>query len=318
MFKRNGGTLIALAVLILIGTLPLSVAAQTDHPELDSGIPSWSWLVFLFVFSFFLGIIAVVTGVGGGVLFVPIVGGFFPFHLDFVRGTGLVVALAGAIAASPGLLKKGLANIRLALPMALIGSIFSIFGAIVGLSLPANIVQTALGACIVIIVVFMALTRVSEFSNTKKSDPLSQTLGIYGIYYEESLDRKISWKVQRTPLALLLFILIGFLAGMFGMGAGWANVPVLNLILGAPLKISVATSILILTVNGTAASWVYINRGAVLPIITIPAVAGMMLGTQIGVRLLAKARVRIVRWIVMGILLLAGLRSLLKGLSLWS
>ncbi len=307
-----------LVVLILIGLLSVPVAAETNQPDVVSGMPSWAWLVILFVFSFFLGIIAIVTGVGGGVLFVPIVGSFFPFHLDFVRGTGLLVALAGAIAASPGLLKKGLANIRLALPMAFIGSIFSIFGAIVGLSLPTEIVQTALGATIVIIVIIMASTRVSEFSNSKKSDPLSQALGIYGIYYEESLDRNISWKIQRTPFALLLFILIGFLAGMFGMGAGWANVPVLNLVLGAPLKISVATSILILTVNGTAASWVYINRGAVLPIISIPAIAGMMLGTQIGVRILAKARLRFVKWIMMGFLLLAGLRSLLKGLSLWS
>jgi len=318
VFKRNGGSVTRLVVLILIGLLSVPVAAETNQPDVVSGMPSWAWLVILFVFSFFLGIIAIVTGVGGGVLFVPIVGSFFPFHLDFVRGTGLLVALAGAIAASPGLLKKGLANIRLALPMAFIGSIFSIFGAIVGLSLPTEIVQTALGATIVIIVIIMALSRVSEFSNSKKSDPLSQALGIYGIYYEESLDRNISWKIQRTPLALLLFILIGFLAGMFGMGAGWANVPVLNLVLGAPLKISVATSILILTVNGTAASWVYINRGAVLPIISIPAIAGMMLGTQIGVRILAKARLRFVKWIMMGFLLLAGLRSLLKGLSLWS
>jgi uncharacterized membrane protein YfcA len=178
-------------------------------------------------------------------------------------------------------------------------------------------VQIALGATIVGIVIVMFFAKASGVSGSNKPDYLSQTLGIYGVYYEESLDKNISWNVHRTPLALLLFVIIGFLAGMFGMGAGWANVPVLNLVLGAPLKISVASSLLILTVNGTAASWVYINRGALLPLVSIPAVAGIMLGTQIGVRVLARARIQILRWIVIGVLLLAGVRSLLRGLSLW-
>lgn len=76
------------------------------------------------------------AGVGGGVLFVPLVGGFFPFHLDYVRGAGLFVALTGALAAGPGLLKRGLANIRLTMPLALIASTCSILGALVGLALP--------------------------------------------------------------------------------------------------------------------------------------------------------------------------------------
>ncbi len=61
-------------------------------------------------------------GIGGGVLFVPIVGGFFPFHLDFVRGAGLLLALSGALAAGPALLRGGLAHLRLAMPLALVGS----------------------------------------------------------------------------------------------------------------------------------------------------------------------------------------------------
>jgi uncharacterized membrane protein YfcA len=276
------------------------------------------WLLILFALTFLLGIVAIVAGVGGGVLFVPIVSSFFPFHLDFVRGAGLMVALAGALAASPGLLKRGLADIKLALPMALIGSIFSILGAFVGLALPTRIVQVALGVAMVIIVIIMALARQSEFPNPEQPDSLSQILRIYGIYYEESLGKNISWKVHRTPLALFLFVLIGFMAGMFGLGAGWANVPALNLSLGAPLKLSVATSVLMLSISSSAAGWVYINQGAVLPLIAVPSIAGMMLGTQIGVRILAKAKVRIVKWIVMGFLILAGLRSLLKGLSLWS
>ncbi|MBF0487371.1 MAG: sulfite exporter TauE/SafE family protein, partial [Nitrospirae bacterium] len=97
-----------------------------------SNVPWWIWPLSLFVLTFVLGVVAVLGGVGGGVLFVPIVGGFFPFHLDFVRGAGLLVALAGALAAGPGLLKKGMANLRLALPVGLIASACAIVGAMIG------------------------------------------------------------------------------------------------------------------------------------------------------------------------------------------
>src|ERR1700739_406153 len=80
----------------------------------------WLWPLLLFLVCFALGIVAVPAGVGGGVLFVPIVAGFFPFHLDFVRGAGLMIGLSSALAASPSLLRLGLANLRLALPLSLL------------------------------------------------------------------------------------------------------------------------------------------------------------------------------------------------------
>src|SRR5258706_12596819 len=113
--------------------------------ELVAAAPWWAWLAALFVVCFLLGIIAVPAGVGGGVLFVPIVVGFFPFHLDFVRGAGLLVALSGALAAAPRLLEGGLANLRLALPLALVASKSSLGGALLGLALPPRRVAGELG-----------------------------------------------------------------------------------------------------------------------------------------------------------------------------
>src|SRR5688572_33296278 len=123
--------------------------------EIAALAPWWAWPLALFVVCFFLGIIAVPAGVGGGVLFVPIVAGFFPFHLDFVRGAGLLVALSGALAAGPRLLESGLANLRLALPLALVASASSIGGALLGLALPTQVVQVALGLTILGIVAIM-------------------------------------------------------------------------------------------------------------------------------------------------------------------
>jgi len=275
----------------------------------------WVWPVILLMVTFVMGILAVLGGVGGGVLFVPIISGFFPFHLDFVRGCGLLVALSGALAAGPGLLKRNLASLRLAIPVALIASSCAIVGAMLGLALPTNVIQISLGATILGICALMLTAKKSEFPEVQKADKLSSALRICGIYTEQSTGQEIDWKVHRTPVGLALFIIIGVMAGMFGLGAGWANVPVLNLVMGAPLKISVATSKFLLSITDTSAAWIYMMKGCVIPMMVVPSLVGIMLGSFVGVKILAVAKPTFIRWMVIAILAFAGLKALSKGLG---
>ncbi|HBH62867.1 MAG TPA: hypothetical protein DDX85_14240 [Nitrospiraceae bacterium] len=317
---KTSKLLISLAVLSILFTVSTSVLASTEAAagsvEAASAHAWWFWPLILFVLSFVLGVFAVLAGVGGGVLYVPIVSGFLPFHLDFVRGAGLIVALAGALAAGPGLLRKGMADLRLAIPMALIASACAIIGAMIGLALPTNIIQTLLGATILGIVVIMIKAKKSEFPDVPKSDSLSQALRITGVYHEPTINKDVAWKVHRTPMALGLFVVIGIMAGMFGLGAGWANVPVLNLLMGAPIKISVATSKFLLSITDTSAAWIYLNNGAVLPLMVAPSVVGIMLGSFIGVKVLAVTKPAIIRIMVIVVLGIAGLKALFKGLGI--
>lgn len=308
--------LLFFCLFIGVSACAADVTAAADGAAPD--MPWWAWSIILFVVTFVLGIVAVLGGVGGGVLYVPIVGGFLPFHLDFVRGAGLLVALAGALAAGPGLLRKGMADIRLALPVALIASTSAIFGALVGLALPTSFVQTSLGVAILGIVVIMTIAKKSEFPEVKKADYLSTALHIHGVYHEVSTGHQVNWKIHRTPQGLVLFVFIGIMAGMFGLGAGWANVPVLNLLMGAPLKVSVATSKFLLSITDASAAWIYINGGAVLPLMVVPSIVGIMLGSMVGVRILAKTKPASIRLIVIGLLFFAGARALLKGLGIWN
>ncbi len=313
-FLARPGTRTALALLLL---LPIPVHAV---PSVLTAMPLawWFWPLALFVTCFFIGIVAVPAGIGGGTLFVPIIGGFFPFHLDFVRGAGLMVALASSLAAGPMLLRGGLASLRLGLPLALLASISSIAGALLGLALPAAAVETALGLIVLGIVVLMLMSRKSEYPEVAQPDRLSSALGIHGIFIDGASGRAIDWQVHRTPTGLLLFLLIGVVGGMFGIGAGWANMPVLNLLMGVPLKVSAGTSGLVLSLASSSAAWVYLNRGAVLPMIVVPSVVGMMLGARIGARLLHVLKGSDIRKIVIALLLFAGIRALLKGLGVWA
>ncbi len=315
VFKKIG-RMHAFAVCTLLMSPTWALARDTAETMPTVGEDWWKWPLILLVVTFFMGIVAVLGGVGGGVLYVPIISGFFPFHLDFVRGAGLLVALSGALAAGPGLLKMNMASLRLAIPVALIASTMAIVGAMVGLALPTHIVQILLGATILGIVVIMFTAKKSEYPEVKQADALSSALRITGIYHEASTGQDINWKVHRTPMGLATFIIIGFMAGMFGLGAGWANVPVLNLMMGAPLKISVATSKFLLSITDTSAAWIYMNKGCVIPMMVIPSLIGIMLGSFVGVRILKVAKPTFIRWMVIAILAFAGVKALTKGLGI--
>ena len=306
-------------MLVVILNHPMAALATQEVSTAGTTRPWWFWPLILFVFCFGLGIIAVLAGVGGGVLYVPLVSGFFPFHIDFVRGAGLMVALAGALAAGPGLLRRNLASLRLALPVALIASACSIMGAMLGLylsKLNPNLVQVCLGATIVGIAILLILSKNTEKPTVTKQDALGLALGINGAYLDEATKEEISWQTHRTLPGLVLFIFIGILAGMFGLGAGWANIPVLNLVMGVPLKISVATSKFLLSITDTSAAWIYMNKGCVIPLIAIPSILGLMFGSFVGVRLLSIAKPKFIRYMVIVVLLFAGLKAIDKGLGL--
>jgi uncharacterized membrane protein YfcA len=277
--------------------------------------PWWAWPIALFAVSFLIGIVAVLAGVGGGVLFVPIVGTLFPFHLDFVRGAGLMFALSGTLAAGPQLLRSGMASLRLVMPLALVGSIASFIGALVGLALHTQVLQTLLGALILGIALLIWRSRAVDTEQVE-ADALGAFLGLEGEFHDSAVGSTIDWRTHRTILGLAAFAGIGFIGGIFGLGAGFANVPALNLLMAAPVKVAVGSSALLISVINSSAVWVYLQRGALLPLIVVPAMLGVMLGSRIGARLLGAMPAAFVRRLVIVVMLLAGARALSRGLGL--
>jgi uncharacterized membrane protein YfcA len=128
---------------------------------------------------------------------------------------------------------------------------------------------------------------------------------------------RTQWHAIRLLPGVLVFSVIGFVGGLFGLGAGWANVPALNLLMGIPLKLAAGTSGLAITIVNTPAAWVYFLEGAMLPIIVAPSLIGVMLGANLGARLFRVMPAARIQHFVIALLLFAGFRTLLKGLALW-
>ena len=302
---------------LLFSLLSPSILLAGSTAEFD--MPWWGWPTILFFTTFFIGVFGVMAGIGGGVLFVPLASSFFPFHIDFVRGTGLFIALGSSLAAAPHLLEKNLASLKLALPSALVASTFAMVGAFLGLWLSAlnpAYIQGSLGVTIIVIVFIMLFAKNSEHPDVTHGNYLTELFQINGIYTEETTGKEVRWTVHKTTRGMLGFVIVGLLAGIFGLGAGWANVAILNLIMGAPVKIAVATSSFALSITDSTAAWIYMNKGAVLPILTVPSMVGIMLGAKIGSKLLPKVKPSVILNMVIGVLFFAGVRSLMKAFGI--
>lgn len=246
----------------------------------------------------------------------PLLAGFTPIHLDFIRGAGVLVALVSAQGAGPRLLRGGLASIRLALPAGIVASVFAVAGVHLGTLLPANAMQILLGVVITIVALLM-LIRPSERQATHDVTPCPRH-SVERAHPGDDGESQQVWRSRNLGYGLACFSVTGLVSGMFGMGSGWASVPVLNLVMGAPLKVAVATSLLVLTANTSAAAWVYLHQGALLPLLVVPSVAGVLLGARLASRVLPNTRPAVIRRIVIAMMLLAGIRSLLKGSGIWA
>ena len=71
----------------------------------------------------------------------------------------------------------------------------------------------------------------------------------------------------------------------------------------------------LLSITDTSAAWIYLNKGAVIPMMVLPSLIGIMLGSFVGVMILKVAKPTFIRWMVIGILFFAGLKAISKGLE---
>lgn len=304
-------------ILILLLSNPVMAADQ----QLGMS-PGVFFAVFLII-CIIIGIVAVLGGVGGGVVFTPLMMGFTPFDTYIIRATGLFVAMAGALVAARPFLRRGLANVRLLFFAAVPYSTFAVIGALL-----AGYVKAAMGEVgdyyvkltLGILVIGIALLilfggKRVEYPEVKKVDRFSERMALAMAYWEESLGRVVDYKVTKAPIGILLFCGVGLISGMFGLGAGWAMVPVFNLVMLTPLKVAAACSKVLIGVGDTAAVWPYIMGGGIFPLFAVPCMIGLIVGTIIGAKIMIKVKAGFVRYIIIAVMFGSGIKLIQSGIS---
>ena len=281
-------------------------------------------LIFIsFFLSFVVAIISVIGGVGGGVIFTPIMLAFTSVDTLIIRSTGLVVAMFSGLVASGPFMRKGLADIKLvflgAIPILLGGflgsvaaiTLFDYFGA-----KGDALVRLALGLVLgLIAVTFIVGGASNEYPEHSDKSRLASKLKLRHMYWEDTLKKPVRYDVHNVKLAVFLLLCVGFTGGFFGLGGGWAVVPVLNLVMSVPLKVSAATSGVLLAMGNSAAIWPYINAGALIGVVAAPWMLGQIIGGIVGAHALAGLKAALVRKVLIVLLFLTSFKLCTRGIE---
>jgi len=301
----------ALIVAIVVGYGIIALFSQIEGTEVLS--PSDIVLILFgsFVISTLIAIVAVIAGVGGGVLFTPIMLAFTSIDTLIIRATGLVVAMFSGLISSGPFMRKGLANSRIVFYCAVPFIIGGIGGSTLAIYLNKTMGETAdaiVRLSLGILLLFVAFLFIRGGSKREypqeKVDRLSDKLKLGGSYWEESLQKRINFRSSRVLLGGFLFLFVGLCAGFFGLGGGWAAVPVLNVVMATPLKVAAATSGVTLAIGNAAAIWPY-----------VPWMLGQVVGGIVGARLLLRVNVRFVRYFLIAFLIFSCIRLITRGIE---
>ncbi|MDL2228881.1 sulfite exporter TauE/SafE family protein [Treponema sp. OttesenSCG-928-L16] len=320
----EGIIMVSSIVLSYFGLAILSLVPGTPaQGEMATSVIAWILFAF-FMLSVAIAMISVIAGIGGGVIFTPIMLAFTNVNSVVVRGTGLIVAMFSGLISTGIFMKKGIGNYRLCLVMTLSQGFGALAGSTIAVATAAGagaggegLMRLGLGVILLMIsVYFFSGGKKLEWPEIKHIDSFTRRMRLGGNYFEESEGIIREYEVTRAPLGILLVFLVGVLGGFFGMGGGWAITPSLNLGMGLPLKLAAANSGVILGIGSCVSIWPYIYAGGVIPFFALPWLAGQVIGGFIGSYVLARIKVHVVRLILIGIMLFTSFGLVTKGLEI--
>ncbi|MCL2568261.1 MAG: sulfite exporter TauE/SafE family protein [Oscillospiraceae bacterium] len=312
---------------ILISYFCLTVIAMGPRETAPGEMATASIVLILFTFfllSTAIAVVGVIAGIGGGVIFTPIMLAFTDVNSLVVRGTGLIVAMFSGPLSTGVFTRKGLSNYRLSLVMTLSQGLGALVGATLAILTAAGagvtgegMLRLALGIILVALAAFFITGgKKLEWPEIGRIDSFTRRLRLGSRYYEESTGEIREYEVKRAPLGIVLLFLVGVLGGFFGMGGGWAITPALNIGMGVPLKLAAANSNVILSLGSCISVWPYVFAGGVIPLFVLPWMCGQAVGGLIGAYVLAKIKVAVVRVILIGIMVFTGFTLVTRGLEM--
>lgn len=319
-----------LEILVMVGILVLSyvgiglVSAGLEPPPGGmSGMAIFGILLGSFFLSFGIALLAVMGGIGGGVLFTPILLAFTSVDSLIVRATGLVVAMFSGLISTGPFMRRGLANLKICILAATAYGIGAFTGAqgalLVAKHLGAmgeGLVRLALGLIILSLAGYFVFGgQKIEWPEVKQVDPFTEKLKLTQPYYEASLNKIVEYKVTRAWLLAMVVVIVGMLSGFFGLGAGWAIVPALNLVMAVPLKVAAACSGVLLGMGDCVALWPYLLSGAIIPLFAAPWLVGQVLGGLVGAYILMRVKAGFIRILLIGVMIFTSYGLITKALS---
>ncbi len=264
--------------------------------------------------GFVAGFLGAITGLGGGIVVVPVLVIFFNIDLRIAMGTSLLTAIVTSAGASFTLAQQEYTNIKVGMLLELGAVIGAIIGAIVVQYLNVNVVSFMFG-CLLIFSLWVSLYKFKDRSSSIPSHPWAVSLGLNG-HYKTSKALK-EYSVYNVPLGMWLVSGAGFFSGLLGIGSGLFKVLIFDVAMGLPYKVSTSTSLFMIGITSATSAGVYFTAGYIKPEICFAVVPGVLLGALCGAKVLIKSKTTFLKYLFNSLLIILAIKLIytsLKGL----
>jgi uncharacterized protein len=266
----------------------------------------------IFGTSILAGLLGALTGLGGGVVVVPVLALLFHVDLRYAIGASLVSVIATSSGAASAYVREGFSNIRIGMFL----EIATTIGALVGASLTALLPTKAIGIVFGVVLLYSAIASFRgshEDVAPKHTGGLADRLRLEGEYPTENGLK--DYVAQRVPAGFGIMFLAGGLSGLLGIGSGAVKVLAMDQAMRLPFKVSTTTSNFMIGVTAAASAGIYISRGYIMPSLAMPVMLGVLGGSLIGSRILIRARVSTLRMIFAVVIVALGVEMIYSSLT---
>jgi uncharacterized membrane protein YfcA len=247
------------------------------------------------------GFLGALTGLGGGVVIVPMLVLLFNVDIHYAIGASLVSVIATSSGAAAAYVKEGYSNVRVGMLLEVGTTLGALVGAyLVGL-MSGNVVGIIFGLVLLLSAYLSSRPRV-DAPAADKPDPLAQRLRLDTTFPTPEGPR--SYHVHNVPGGFAMMFVAGTLSGLLGIGSGALKVLAMDQIMKLPFKVSTTTSNFMIGVTAAASAGIFLHRGQIAPGLAMPVVLGVLAGAYIGTRVLVRAQVHSLR-IIFSIVILA-------------
>lgn len=262
--------------------------------------------------SLIAGFLGALTGLGGGVIIVPLLTLGFGVDIHYAIGAAIVAVIATSSGAAAAYVKEGYTNIRVGMLLEIATTIGALVGAGMVLYLHASVIAVLFGVVLIYSAYTSAVHR-PHATETVAPDRLASWLKLSGSY--PTPNGFEDYHVRGVPLGFTLMLVAGVLSGLLGIGSGAVKVLAMDKAMRLPFKVSTTTSNFMIGVTAAAGAGIYFRRGYIDPGLAMPVILGVLLGSLLGARLLPAAQVRVLRLVFSVLIGLLGVEMISNGLG---
>ncbi len=259
------------------------------------------------------GFVGSLTGLGGGVIIVPLLTIAFGVDIRYAIGASLISVIATSSGAAAAYVREGFSNVRVGMLLEIATSL----GALTGAAIAAYVPTAALAILLGVVLLFSAFAPAHKEDRQAPESPDPDSLGarlnLNSTY--PGPQGMIPYNVRRVPLGFGIMGIAGLLSGLLGIGSGAVKVLAMDLAMGLPFKVSTTTSNFMIGVTAAASAGVYLHRGYIDPGLAMPVTLGVVAGSYMGARLLARAAVKQLRTLFRVVILALGVEMIYNGVK---